>query len=364
MTAEATAAVLHEVGGEFRLQNVTLGDLRADEILVRVQASGICHTDISSQGLMQLPAVLGHEGAGIVEDIGNGVTSLRSGDRVIISYGSCANCPNCHEGRPFICDNSVQTNFGGSRLDGSHTMTLDGKPVTASFFQQSSFATHVITQARNTVRVETDIEPQLLAPLGCGIMTGAGAVLNTLKVSAGSSFVVFGAGAVGLSAVMAASLSGASPIIAVDLKPGRLELAGELGATHCINASAGDTVARILEITGRGAAFSLETSENETALNNAIDCLMMAGQCGMVTVPHYGEKYPFTPFGVFIKAASLRGIFLGSAVPNTFLRQILDFHRQGLFPYDRLITTYSFEEINRAIADTKSGNVIKPVLLM
>ncbi len=364
MTTEATAAVLHEVGGEFRLQDVSLGDLHADEALVRVQASGICHTDISSQGLMQLPAVLGHEGAGIVEDIGSGVTSLKPGDRVVISYGFCNNCPNCHEGRPFICDNSVQTNFGGSRLDGSHTMTLDGKPITASFFQQSSFATRVITQARNTVRIEADIQPHLLAPLGCGIMTGAGAVLNTLEVPAGNSFVVFGAGAVGLSAVMAARISGAFPIIAVDVKPARLELAEELGATHCIDASDGDTVARIQEITGRGAAFCLETSGNEAALNNAIDCLMMAGQCGMVTVPHYGEKYPFTPFGVFVKAASLQGIFFGSTVPNTFLRQILDFHQQGLFPYDRLIKTYPFADINRAMEETHSGDVIKPVLLM
>ena len=364
MTTTATAAVLHEAGGKFRLQDVALDDLRADEIRVRIEASGICHTDISSQGLLPLPAVFGHEGAGVVEETGTGVIGLDPGDRVIISYSFCNHCPNCDEGRPYICDTGVQSNFGGTRLDGSHTTTLHGSAISAAFFQQSSFATHAITQARNTVKVTDDIEPELLAPLGCGIMTGAGAILNTMKVPAGSSLVVFGAGAVGLSAVMAAKIAGVNPIIAVDIIDARLKLARELGATHSINASAGGTVDQVMAICARGAAFSFETSGVESALNDAIDCLGMGGKCGMVTVPHYGEKYAFTPFGVFVKAATLEGVFLGSAVPNTFLQQIIGFYRQGLFPYDRMIKTYPFSDINEAMADTKSGKVIKPVLLM
>ncbi len=364
MTFEATAAVLYEPGGSFQLKSVTLDDLRADELLIRVQASGICHTDIAAQGMMTMPAVLGHEGMGIVEQIGSDVDGFKAGDRVIISYGSCNACPGCDEGKPYICDRSVQTNFGGTRIDGSHTTKLDGADITASFFQQSSFASHSITSVHNVVRVENGLESQLLAPLGCGIMTGAGSILNTLKVGAKDSLAVFGAGTVGLSAIMAARIAGAAPIIAVDINRQRLDLALELGASHALDASEGDIPGQINEICPRGVLFSFETSGVEQALNDAIECLGMGGVCGMVTVPNYGEKYPFTPFGVFVKAAALQGIFFGSAVPNTFLPQIIEFYQAGRFPYDQLIRTYDFADINQALADTQSGEVIKPVLLM
>ena len=363
MTFEATAAVLYEPGGSFQFKTVTLDDLRPDELLIRVQASGICHTDIAAQGMMTMPVVLGHEGMGIVEQIGSGADSIKVGDRVIASYGFCNSCPRCHEGRPFICDKSVQTNFGGTRIDGSQTTKLDGAIITASFFQQSSFASHFITSVYNVVRVENSLESHLLAPLGCGIMTGAGAILNTLKVGAMDNLAVFGAGTVGLSAIMAARLAGATPIIAVDINRERLDLAQELGASHALDANEGDIPGRVNEICPRGARFSFETSGVEQALNDAIESLGMGGVCGMVTVPHYGEKYPFTPFGIFVKAASLQGVFFGSAVPNKFLPQIIEFYQDGRFPYDQLIRTYDFADINQAFADTKSGEVVKPVLL-
>ena len=364
MSSEATAAVLYEANGEFKLQSVTLDNLKPDEILIRIEACGICHTDIGAQGQMAMPVILGHEGVGIVEEVGNGVTGTRPGDRVMLSYGSCNNCPNCHEGKQYVCDNSVQSNFGGTRLDGSHTTSLDGEAITASFFQQSSFATHVITPVHGTVKVDKDLRPEILAPLGCGIMTGAGAILNTLSIPAGGSLVVFGAGTVGLSAVMAAKIAGASPIIVVDINDARLELAVELGATHTINAAEGGTPDELAKICPRGVEFAFETSGVESALNDAIDSLAMQGHCGMVTVPHYGQKYDFTPFGVFVKAATLEGIFFGSAVPNTFLLKLIEFYQQGIFPYDKLIKTYPFSDINKAMADTISGDVIKPVLLM
>jgi len=338
--------------------------LQADELLIRMQASGICHTDIAAQGMLTMPAVLGHEGMGVVEQIGSGVDGIKTGDRVVISYGFCNNCPGCQEGKPFICDNSVSTNFGGTRIDGSYTTKLDGTDITASFFQQSSFASHSITSARNVVRVENEMEPQLLAPLGCGIMTGAGAILNTFKVGAKDSLVVFGAGTVGLSAIMAARLADADPIIAVDINRGRLDLALELGATHALDANEGDIPGRIREICPRGVRFSFETSGVDQALDDAIESLGMGGICGIVTVPHYGEKYPFTPFGIFVKGAALQGIFFGSAVPNSFLPKIIEHYQAGQFPYDRLVRTYDFADINTAIADTQSGEVIKPVLLM
>ena len=364
MTFEATAAVLHEAGGSFELKTVTLDDLQADELLIRMQASGVCHTDIGAQGMLTMPAVLGHEGMGIVEQIGSSVDSVKTGDRVVISYGFCNSCPGCQEGKPFICDNSVPTNFGGTRIDGSHTTKLDGTEITASFFQQSSFASHAITSVRNVVRMENEMEPQLLAPLGCGIMTGAGSILNTFKVGAKDSLLVFGAGTVGLSAIMAARLADADPIIAVDINRERLDLALDLGATHALDASEGDIPGRVREICPRGVRFSFETSGVDQALDDAIESLGMGGTCGIVTVPHYGEKYPFTPFGVFVKGAALQGIFFGSAVPNSFLPKIIEHYQAGQFPYDRLVRTYDFADINKAIADTQSGEVVKPVLMM
>jgi len=364
MTTTATAAVLREAHGQFSMEQVILDDLKPDEILVRIEACGVCHTDILVQDMMPLPAVLGHEGTGIVEQVGTAVSRIKVGERVIISYASCNNCPNCLQQLPYICDNGMQCNFGGTRLDGTHTIRLAGEPVTAAFFQQSSFATHAITLERNVVPIDQGLSAHMAAPLGCGIMTGAGSILNTLKVGAKDSLVVFGAGTVGLSAIMAGHIVGAAPLIAVDINAGRLELALELGATHAFNAGEGEIPERVREICPRGAKFSFETSGVEQALNDAIACLAMAGHCGIVTAPHYGEKYPFSPSEVFFRAAKLQGIFVGSSVPQTFLPQLIGFQREGRFPYERLLKTYDFSDINQAFKDTESGEVIKPVLLM
>jgi len=364
MTKTATAAVLREPHGQFSLEEVSLDDLKPDEILVRIEASGICATDIMVQDMLSLPAVLGHEGAGVVEQIGSEVSQIKVGARVAISYGSCNHCPNCLQQLPYVCDNSMQSNFSGLRLDGTHTITLADEPITGAFFQQSSFATHAITLARDVVMIDQELSAQMAAPLGCGIMTGAGSILNTMKVGAKDSLVVFGAGAVGLSAIMAGRLVGASPLIAIDINAGRLELALELGATHAFNAGDGEIPERVREICPRGTKFSFETSGAEQALNDAIACLAMTGHCGIVTAPHFGQKYPFSPSEILFRAAKLQGIFFGSSVPQDFLPQLIDFQREGKFPYERLIKTYDFADINQAFKDTESGDVIKPVLLM
>ncbi len=320
MTKTATAAVLRQPHGQFSLEEITLDDLKPDEILVRIEASGICHTDISAQDKLPMPMILGHEGAGIVEQLGTAVSRIKVGDRVTISYGSCNHCPNCLNELPYICDNGAQCNFGGTRMDGTHTIRLAGEPVTSAFFQQSSFATHAITLERNVVPIDQGLSAHMAAPLGCGIMTGAGSILNTLKVGAKDSLVVFGAGSVGLSAIMAGRLVGASPLIAIDINPARLELALELGATHAFNAGEGEIPERVREICPRGAKFSFETSGVEQALNDAIACLAIAGHCGIVTAPHYGEKYPFSPSEVFFRAAKLQGYLLDHPYPRRFFR--------------------------------------------
>lgn len=362
MTTTATAAIVREPQGKFTFETIELDDLRSDEVLVRNEASGICHTDFVAQDTMTLPAVLGHEGAGVVEAVGSGVSQVKPGDRVIVSYPSCGVCNGCLEGHPYFCDHHIPLGFGGTRLDGSNTIKLGGKPISGAFFQQSSFATHSITRQRNIVAIKSNQDAAMLAAIPCGVQTGAGSILNTFKVGPRESLAVFGAGAVGLSAIMAGKLAGASPLIAIDIVEERLNMALELGATHVLNAKDGDVSARIKEITTHGVNYSLETSGNEQALNDAITCLSKGGECGMVIAPHLGEKYPFSPTEVFRRAANLRGIIQGSSVAKTFLPTLIELNKQGRFPYERLIQVYDFEDINQAVADTKAGKTIKPVL--
>ena len=364
MSKTATAAIAYEPKGEFVLETIELGDLHHNEVLIRNQASGICHTDFVGQNMMSRPVVLGHEGFGIVEEVGNSVTKVTKGDRVIISYPSCGVCHGCLEGKPYYCDHHIPLAFKGTRLDGSYTTKLNGNKISASFFQQSSFATHSIANERNIIPVTGKQSPEMLAAIPCGVQTGAGSILNTLKVGAKDNLVIFGAGAVGLSALMAGKLVGAMSLIVIDIIEERLNLALELGATHVLNAKDGDIARKIKDIIPTGANYTLETSGNEHALNDAIACLATGGQCGMVIAPHYGEKYPFSPTEVFQRAACLRGIIQGSSVPSTFLPMLLKLNEDGRFPYERMIQTYDFEDINKAVADTKSGLVIKSVLKM
>ncbi|MBN2060799.1 MAG: NAD(P)-dependent alcohol dehydrogenase [Deltaproteobacteria bacterium] len=364
MLKDVKAAIINEPNGQFVIQTVELDDLRSDEILVKIEACGVCHTDVIAQNMTPLPAVLGHEGCGVVEEVGSAVDRIKKGDRVIISIPYCGDCPSCAQGKTYICDKAMSLGFGGTRMDGSQTISISGKFISSAFFQQSSFATHAITLARSVVPIKGNHEPRMLAAIPCGIQTGAGAVLNTFKINPKDSLAVFGSGAVGLSAVMAGKIAGAFPLIAVDIVKPRLDLALELGATHTIDASKGEITKRILEIAPRGISFSLETSGNEQAFKSAVDCLAMGGTCGIVTAPHNGEPFPFSPLNLLDRASSIRGILLGASVPRVFLPYLIELNRQGRFPYERLITTYSFMEINQAFEDSKAGVAIKPVLIM
>ncbi len=363
MKTSSLAALIEQPGGSFTLSQVELDDPREDEVLVRIEACGICHTDSKAQDRIEMPAVLGHEGTGRIEAVGSAVRRVKTGDRVIISYPSCGICPNCSRHQPYRCDHINELKFAGCRPDGSRPLSVAGKPVSSAFFQQSAFAEYAITPERSVIVVDSDeYPPERLAALPCGVQTGAGAVLNTLPVTAGNSLVVFGAGTVGLSAVMAARLIDACPIIAVDVIDHRLRVAGELGATHTLHAGDGDLLSQLQAILPRGAAFSLDTTGDPRMQNLAVDCLAMGGHCGLIAVTR--AAYPFHLFSVFSRAAVLHGIIQGSAVPGEFLPQLLQYHEQGRFPFDRLITSYAFRDINRAFDDVRAGATIKPVLIM
>ena len=252
------AAVLRTPGRPLKIERLEMEGPRDDEVLLRMVASGICHTDIDfCEGGVSGPVVLGHEGSGVVERIGKAVKGIKPGDHVVLSYQSCGRCQPCRRGHPADCQRFWEANFGFARLDG--TNALRGG-VRGHFFGQSSFATHALATMRNLVKVPKSLPLELLAPLGCGLQTGAGTVMNSLAVRAGSSIAVFGTGSVGLAAVMAACIVKAKTIIAVDINNRRLKLACELGATHSINNRRSDLAASIKAITGSGVDYIVEST--------------------------------------------------------------------------------------------------------
>ncbi len=363
-----TAAVSEIAGGPFVLSEVELGELRTDEVLIAVSAAGICHTDlVCAEQLIPvpLPAVLGHEGAGVVLDVGAGVQSLQVGERVALTFDSCGSCPCCLQAKPSYCHRFFEHNFAASRPgDGSTGLTRDGEPVGGRFFGQSSFATQAIARERNTVRIDSDIALDVLAPFGCGFQTGAGAVLNTLAVPSGATLAVFGAGAVGIAAILAAVIAGASIIVAVDRVPSRLELARELGATHTIEAGSVDVVEEIRKLTGHGADFALEATGVPSVLRSCVDCLTPRGTAGVIGAPRFGTEVSLDVNTILTGGRIVRGIVEGDSVPESFLPSLVRYWEQGRFPVERLIRHYDFDQINEAAKDAAEGRVIKPVLRM
>ncbi|EZP71513.1 MULTISPECIES: NAD(P)-dependent alcohol dehydrogenase [Novosphingobium] len=361
-----TAAVVRKQGGDFVIEQASIGAPGPREVLVRVVATGVCHTDMIIRDQYYpspLPAVLGHEGSGVVEAVGEDVHAVAPGDHVVMTFMSCGYCVQCDQGHPAHCENFFALNFGGGRDDGT-TATCDdhGHELHDHFFGQSSFGSFAIAHERNVVKVPKDAPLELLGPLGCGIMTGAGAVLNALDVKAGTSFAAFGSGAVGLSAVMAAKVAGATTIIAVDVTPSRLELAKELGATHVVNSREVDAVKAIKEITGGGVNFTLESSGRPEVLRQAVDALSIRGTCGIVGAPKLGTEASFDVNDVMVPGKKILGIVEGDSVPQVFIPRLVDLFLQGRFPFDKLVGFYKFDQINEAIADSESGKTIKPIL--
>ncbi|MFG1342438.1 NAD(P)-dependent alcohol dehydrogenase [Xanthobacter autotrophicus] len=360
------AAVLRQSGDQLQFEAASLEEPRSNEVLVRLVATGVCHTDMVVRDQFfktPMPMILGHEGSGVVERIGSDVTTVVPGDHVVMTYMSCGLCDPCVTGHPAHCEHMGLLNFGGSRMDGtSSACDAHGGELHDHFFGQSSFATYAIASERNVVKVRKDVPLELLGPLGCGIQTGSGAVLNALKVHAGSSFAAFGTGAVGIAALMAARVAGATTIIAVDVNPDRLALALELGATHAINSRDVNPIEEIRRITSGGADFTLECSGRAEVLRQAIDALATLGTCGIVGATREGTEASFNVNDVMIPGRRIMGIVQGDVVSRTFIPELIELYRQGRFPFDRLVKFYRFDELNQAMADSESGVTIKPIL--
>ncbi len=357
------AAVVSEKSGKFQVTEVELAELRDDEVLVRIVGVGVCHTDLICRDQLypvSFPAVFGHEGSGVVERVGARVGKVQPGDHVVLTFRACGQCVACKRGDPTHCPNIFGCNFGGARSDGSPTIHHQGVPIFGNFFNQSSFAAYAIASEANTVKVATDVPLELLGPLGCGIQTGAGAVLNTFKPAAGSSIAIFGCGSVGLSALMAAKAVGCTTIIAVDINPARLALARELGATHAFDPKRCNVVEEIQKL-GGGADFSLETTAIPAVFRQAVDCLTVPGVCGLVGAAPMGTEVTFDMNSIMF-GRSVVGIIEGQSVPDHFIPKLVDLYRQGSLPLEKIVGFYAFDEIDQAVRDSENGKVVKAIL--
>ncbi|MFB7634801.1 NAD(P)-dependent alcohol dehydrogenase [Streptomyces sp. NPDC056149] len=360
------AAVVETPGGPFTLRDDLVIDApRPDEVLVKITAAGICHTDLSTRQKWpaQLsPMVFGHEGAGVVTAVGDQVTTVRPGDTVCLSYRSCRTCRQCAAGHPAYCETGIfALNATGTRPDGTTPLSRagDGSPVYGNFFGQSSFATHALAHLSNVVKVPADLPPALAAPLGCGVQTGAGTVLNVLRPPRGSSLAVFGAGSVGLSAVMTAAAEGCR-VIAVDPLPARRATALKLGATTALAPdTVADVAAEIRQHTDGGAHFALDTTGRPDVITQAIGALTQRGTLALVGV---GGRAEFDIMTVLTKGIRIRGVIEGDAAPADFIPQLITRYREGLLPLDEIITEFPFHDIERAAQAATTGEVIKPVL--
>lgn len=364
---EMNAALIREKNGPFGIEAVRLEAPRHDEVLVRVVGVGLCHTDLVVRDQYfptPLPALLGHEGAGVVEKVGAGVTKVIPGDHIVMSFVSCGTCENCLQGHPGYCPDLYGRNFSGGRPDGSSPCRdAQGHQVSACFFGQSSFADYALANERNVVKIPKDVPIELMGPLGCGIQTGAGAVMNALEPRAGSNIAIFGAGSVGLAAVMAAKIVGCATIIAIDLNAERLTLAEELGATHAIHAGSGNPVADIQALTGgEGVHYSLECTGSPRVLRQAVDCLRLTGTCGVVGVAPLGTEVSLD-INAILFGRTVRGIIEGDSVADVFIPLLIDLWRQGRFPFDRLVRFFPLTEIETAVQASERGEVLKAILL-
>lgn len=360
-----TAAVLREAGAPMSIETLDLDEPRANEIIVEIAGCGVCHTDLSLRDgawPYPLPAVIGHEGAGTVVEVGSAVSTLAIGDRVVMSFGFCGACSSCLSGSPANCPNVPQINMVGARVDGSVTLSQGGDPVHGSFNVQSSFATHALTEERFAIKLPDSVPLEIAGTLGCGIPTGAGAVLNALRPLPGSTVAVFGLGAVGLAAVAAAKYSGCSRIVGVDLKSTRLDLAREFGATDVIGASSKDSIQAIHELIPGGVDGAVEASGTKKALHDAFMSTKPSGTAVLVGAAPVGTQYELDSVAL-LSGRTLRGCVMGLANPPVFIPQLVQMWEQGLLPIEKMTKTFKLSDVDTALAAVADGSVVKPVLI-
>lgn len=360
------AAVLHGFQQPFVVEEVSLAQPAQGEVRVKLAASGVCHTDLSiQQGVIPLPPprILGHEGAGVVEDVGPGVTSVRPGDHVVLSFMySCGHCVECGRGRPVLCPTAQSTMITGRGADGAARFTLGDEEIPHFV---GAFAESTVVPESACVRIRPDVPLDRACLVGCGVMTGIGAVLNTARVEPGATVAVFGAGGVGLNVVQGAVLAGACRIIAVDLLDSKLALAREFGATDTINASQTDPESAIRDLTGgKGVDYAFEVVGNPKVIAQAFASLALGGKCCVVGVPPFGSEVTVLVHLFAMEERCLIGTFYGSPRPHFDMPRIIDLYMAGRLKLDRLVTrTFPLADINVAFDALAAGTVARAVIV-
>ncbi|KAL4880568.1 chaperonin 10-like protein [Aspergillus karnatakaensis] len=373
MPIPTKAYVVESKGAPFVLHDVILDDVGPDEILVEMKYTGLCHTDIvTQQGLLPIgsfPAVLGHEGAGIIRQLGTNIAnkSLKEGDVVFLSFRSCYECPPCVNGNCGACHHATEYNFVRSRLDTSKGCPIslpDGTPVHGQFFGQSSLSKLAIVSERSVVKCDVDLQDLgPLAPLGCGYLTGAGTVANVMKPKETSTIVIMGMGAVGLAALFAAKALGLTKILAVDIVEEKLQLSRELGASHTLNTKEESDLAEgIRRCFAAGADYILDTTGVPSVLQAAIWALGHGGTLALVGAMPPGTKLEFDALDLMQGCKRIMGVIEAYSDPQEIIPRLVQWHKDGKFPVEKLAMIYPAEEMEKALADLKAGKVIKPIL--
>lgn len=361
------AALISRQGTTFDLVEAELDSPRDEEVIVRIAGVGICHTDVAAaeqQLPIPLPVVLGHEGAGVVVRVGAAVTKVAPGDHVVLSFASCAACGNCHGGQPGYCTHWVELNMACARPDGSSGIHVNGEPVGSFYFGQSSFADYALANQRNVIKIDPEVPIELMGPLGCGLQTGAGAIMRSMAVRSGSSLLVTGGGAVGLAGVMGAVIRGCKTIIVSEPHFARRQLAMTLGATHCIDPTEVDLAEAVLAIAPTGVDYVFDTTARPDVIAKAADAVATFGTIGLVGVPaDPTTNLSLNMLNLLGRGMSVRGIIMGDSDPDMFIPELVAYYKSGRFPLDRLVRTYPLANINRAIEDQLNGLCVKPVLI-
>lgn len=358
------AAVLYEYGEPLVVEEVELDRPREGEVLVRMAASGVCRSDLHTiKGVhpWALPVVMGHEGAGVVEEVGPGVGHVRPGDHVILSWlPYCGRCRFCSAGRPNLCED-LEWSIAGTMMDGTTRLHKDGQRI--HHYNTSSFAERSVVPAQTAIPIDPSLPLVELALMGCAVMTGVGAVLNTARVRPGESVVVVGCGGVGLSAVQGAAIAGARPIVAVDAVAAKLDLACQLGATNGVDTSRGDAAAAVREILAGGADHVFEAIGQPETIGLALDLTGRGGQTVLVGLAAPDAGIPFDPLTLTFEERSIRGSWYGGCRPGVDFRLLLDLYGAGKLRLDPLISTCALEDVNEAFAAMEAGEVARSVIV-
>jgi len=349
------------------VEELTLTGPDTGEVLVEIAAAGLCHSDLSvinGSRPRVMPMVLGHEASGIVRETGRGVNTLAAGDHVIFSFvPMCGHCLPCAIGRPALCENGAEANVAGTLLSGNRHFTNQAGRDVNHMLGVAGFSRFTVAAEESLIRIDPDFPLEKAALFGCAVLTGVGAVVNTARVEPGSSVAVFGMGGVGLSAVMGARAAGAYPIVAIDILPDKLDLARTVGATHTVDAGAVDAVEAVKEITAGGAAYAFESVGNETVLVQAYEATRRGGTTITIGLPHPSKQFSVPAFSLVGEERTLKGSYMGSAVPRRDIPRFIAMYQAGLLPVNLLITrTIALEQINEAFDALDRGDAVRQVI--